>query len=468
MIEQINELLSLQEKSIIADTQAFVKVKSVQGDSGPGMPFGKGPNDALEHILELSSSMGFRVKNIDGYAGYAEFGEGDETLGILAHVDVVPEGSDWTYPPYAAVIHEGRIYGRGSVDDKGPIIAVLHGMKAIKDSNIPLKKRVRLVFGTDEETGMESIKYYLSKEKPFEYGFTPDAEFPVINGEKGILNIKLESTPGSHNDSAIRIVSVVGGDAINSVPDKCTAVIRVEECLKKEVQQRVEEYMNKSNNMIKVEDRNDELILSCTGKSAHASTPNEGVNAATIMLQCLGQLHFEKNNIVEFIKDFNKKIGMEIRGEALNCELWDKMSGALSLNVGVVDIKEDQAKVLIDIRYPVSGNSDEIVKHIEGAFEGTKTLVEVIDHEGPVFIPENHFLIKKLMSVYSEITGDYDTKPIVIGGGTYARAMKNIVAFGPVFPYEQELAHQKDEYIEINSLIKAAQIYTKAIYELAK
>ncbi|HHY13423.1 MAG TPA: Sapep family Mn(2+)-dependent dipeptidase, partial [Thermoanaerobacterales bacterium] len=171
---------------IIKSVQEQIKIKSVKGESKPGMPFGEGPREALEHALKLSEELGFKTKNVDGYAGHAEYGEGDDIVGVLVHLDVVPEGTGWVHPPYGGEIHDGKIYGRGTIDNKGPAIAALYALKALKDSGVNMKRRVRIIFGTDEESGWEDMDYYMENEENPMCGFSPDALFPIINSEKGI------------------------------------------------------------------------------------------------------------------------------------------------------------------------------------------------------------------------------------------------------------------------------------------
>ena len=222
-------LIDSYEDNIIKSTQEIIRIKSVEAEAKPNMPFGEGPYKALEKALELSKEMGFDTKNLEGYAGYAEFGEGEETVGVLVHLDVVPEGEGWTYPPYGGEIHDGKIFGRGTTDDKGPAIATLYAMKALKDSEIPLSRKIRIIFGTNEETGWGCMDYYFKHENPPTMAFTPDADFPVIHGEKGIIVFDLVQKINSNGCCGIIVRELKGGNAPNMVPDHAEAILEVKD-----------------------------------------------------------------------------------------------------------------------------------------------------------------------------------------------------------------------------------------------
>ena len=187
----IKEIVEQRKDDIISTTQEIIKIKSVEDEPKEGMPFGEGPYKALEYALNLAKQMGFKTKNLDGYVGYAEFGKGEETLGILVHLDVVPEGDGWRYPPYGAEIHDGKIYGRGSIDDKGPAMACTICYEGFKRIQSSVEVKDQIIFGTNEETDWGCMKYYFEHEKSPDIGFTPDANFPVIHGEKGIIKFDL-------------------------------------------------------------------------------------------------------------------------------------------------------------------------------------------------------------------------------------------------------------------------------------
>lgn len=461
------ELVDSYKDDIIKTTQELVNIKSVEGVERKGMPFGEGPYKALEYALNLSKEMGFETANLDGYAGHAEFGEGEETVGILVHLDVVPEGEGWTYPPYEGEIHDDKIYGRGTTDDKGPAVAALYAMKALKESNVQLNKKIRIIFGTNEETGWGCMKYYFKNEKAPNMAFTPDADFPVIHGEKGIIAFDLVKKIENTSSGDIKIKSIKGGNAVNMVPDSCEAVLDINNV--EELEEKLNEFVKKTGYNISMIRENNEVRIISKGVSAHGSTPEKGENAISYLLLFLGEILSCDCDICNFINMYNEKIALKHHGENIGCGFEDDVSGKLNFNPGVIKTTEDEIVLSINIRYPIESSAKAIYDGIRNELKGTGIeVIEDDDEMKPLYIPKDNLLVQKLMKVYREETGDYDSEPITIGGGTYARSMDNAVAFGPVFPGQIELAHQKDEFISIEHLMKLAVIYTKALYELAK
>ncbi len=452
------------KKEIINSTQEILKFKSVKDSPRKGMPFGKGINECLEYSLTLSEQLGFTTKNFDGYAGHAEFGEGEEVVGILVHLDVVPEGSNWTYPPYGGEIHDDKIYGRGAIDDKGPAIACLYAMKAVKESGFPLNKKIRIIFGTDEESGWEDMKYYFVHEKAPDLAFTPDADFPAIHGEKGILIFDFIKKCSNPSNNGIKIYSIKGGNRPNMVPDYCEAQVSLDPS----IHDKLDSFIRNHQARMTAEEIDNKIILKSYGVSAHGSLPESGQNAVSQLMLFLGTLNLSTGDATDFVRFYNSKIGMEYNGQSIGCGFSDQESGGLVFNVGVIDLNNDEVRLTINIRYPITYTTNQVYEAIEKELENTGVeLIRGTHDMDPLYIPRDHELIQKLMKIYTKITGD-DREPITIGGGTYARAMKNAVAFGPLFPGQPELAHQKDEYISVEDLLKITEIYTEALYELAK
>jgi succinyl-diaminopimelate desuccinylase len=453
---------------IVRKVQDLIRIKSIKGEPEAGMPCGKGPYEALQYTLSLCKDMGFRTKDLDGYVGYAELGEGEETIGVLVHLDVVPEGQGWTYPPFSAELHDGKIYGRGAIDDKGPVIAILYAMKTLITSEVKLKRKIRVVFGTDEENGFDGINYYRTKEKPFDMGFTPDASFPLIRGEKGILLCKLKSEIHKRSKSNIYIKSIIGGSAPNMVPGSCNAIISIEKTELPMLEALIDEFKQCNGYEIALDVMGNIINLSCNGKTAHGSTPEEGLNAISIMMLFLNRFYGANDDVARFIKIYNDKIGMQYNGEAMNPSYYDDMSGKMTLNVGKIALDEHKLDITIDIRYPISFSADDIIQTLRNEFAVEGFAIEQLFAVDPIFFHEDHPLLQKLLKVYKDVTKDQESKPLVTGGATYARSMENVIAFGPVFSDEPELAHKGDEYITIEKLLLLTKIYTYALYELAK
>ena len=461
------ELIDSYKDDIIKSTQESIMIKSVEEKPLPGMPFGEGPYKALEHALELSKEMGFETKNMEGYVGYAEFGEGEETVGVLSHLDVVPEGEGWAYPPYAGEIHDGKIYGRGTVDDKGPAIATLYAMKALKESGVPLSRKIRLIFGTNEETGWGCMDYYFKHEKAPTMAFTPDADFPVIHGEKGIIVFDLVQKLSLEESSGMTLLNISGGNAPNMVPDHAEAILEVIDI--KNIEKKYRSYGKEKNHSIKLELEGNKVTLTAKGISAHGSTPEKGESAISHLMDFLGYIYEEECDFHDFIKFYNDRIGYKHFGEGVGCGFEDDVSGKLNFNPGLIKLENNEIILTINVRYPIKSSAKEVYDGIRENIKNLKVeLIEGKEDNKPLYVEKDNFLVSKLMDVYREQTGDMDSEPIAIGGGTYARAMENAVAFGPMFPGQPDVVHQKDEYISIDHLMKLAKIYGHALYELAK
>lgn len=455
----LDEKIASMKEEIIKGVQESIRIKSVESEAKEGMPFGEGVHKALEHSLELSKSLGFKTVNVDNMVGYAEYGQGDEMVAVLGHLDVVPEGDGWSYPPYAAEIHNGRIYGRGATDDKGPTIGALYALKAIKDLNIPLKRRVRIIFGLNEETGSKCVKHYVDHggEIPV-CGFTPDAEYPIINGEKGIVTGKYNRKLIQQGD--MQIMSINGGLAANVVPDYAEAIIVVPRDKMAEIKKLAEQTEE-----IKIEEKGDSLTIKSYGISAHGSTPEKGKNAISHLLLFLGKLDFT-GDAKEFIDFMNQYIGLDLNGENLGIYMEDDISGMLIFNLGKISASQDEVNIDINMRYPVTKTFEDFIDIFNEKMDLGKMKETALRHKKSLYVSPDTAFIKKLQKVYEEKTGD-KAELISIGGGTYAKAISNIVAFGPIFRGQPMVEHKPDEYIEIESLVKNVQIMAAAIHELA-
>lgn len=462
---ELNNLIDNMKEDIIKSTQEIIKIKSVESEPKPGMPFGEGVAKSLQYALNTAKDLGFHTVNLDGYVGYAEYGEGEDYVVALGHLDVVPEGDGWVYPPYGAEIHDGKMFGRGTTDDKGPIMATLYGLKAIKEAKLLVSKRIRVLFGTNEETGSKEIEHYLEKEKSPVAGFTPDADYPIINGEKGITIFNIVKDFNNKNQGENYIKYIKGGQAANMVPDYCEAGIQSKNA--QNIIKALEIFAKDTGYKLSAEVKENMVIIKSTGESAHGSLPELGKNGIMQLLAFLGTIDLGSNDVAEFLEFLNKNIGMETHGESFGVCLEDKDSGKLSFNVGVVSMDEKFATVTLNLRYPVTNKLEDMMNPFNNRIEGTGIRVEKFVHQEPLYFAPESPIIKALQKVYTEQTGE-ESKLISIGGGTYAKEMPNTVAFGPMFPGEIDTIHKPNEYITIDNLIKNAKIYAHALYELAK
>lgn len=455
MIDFKKEVLKRKEE-IITHTKNLLRINSeltvFQSDSD--MPFGQGIHDSLMYMLNLADKDGFQTLNADGYAGHIEYGDQFEYVGMMGHLDVVPAGSGWDYPPYAAEVVDNKIIARGAMDDKGPTMAAYYAMKIIKELNLPLSKRIKLILGTDEETAWRGVKYYfkLFPEQPI-YGFIPDAGFPLTYAEKGILRVSIENTC-----SCDQLVMFQAGMVDNMVPDHCVAIIS-------DLNQKDAflNYLNTNNLTGEALITEFGLRLSVEGKSAHGSTPQEGVNAAFLMVKFLNEIKLSN----AFIDLINMYLLDDPFGRKMGVDYHDEETGHVTINAGLFEFKDNQFMITLNPRYPNNVDSDIFINKLEGVFKAQGHKVDIRSHQKRLYIDPNSTLVKTLLSVYNKHTNQ-DAKPLTTGGGTYARAMENSVAFGPHFPGTESLIHQRNEYIDIDDLLNATAIYAESLYELAK
>ncbi len=447
---------------IIQKTCEIIKIPSVHEESNqPEIPFGKQTKNALEYMLNLGKELGFRTKNIDNYCGYIEFGEGEEMLGIIGHLDVVPAEDGWKYEPFGGTIDNGNIYGRGAIDDKGPVMATLYAMKAVMEQ-CTVNKRVRLILGLNEERDWKCIEYYKKHEESPIVGFSPDADFPCIYAEKGLLTTYLEQKISSNEK--IRITNIdCNANAINVVPKYCRIDLKISpEINRKELREFIK--ANENTN-IELLEENEQIILIAHGMASHAAHPDLGVNAISMLLLLLEKI-FEKYDIkIELLKTFSELIGMQYNGKDLGMACEDE-SGKLTLNVGNISFENNCIKIGMNLRIPVTVK----IKDIEEKFKKLENSNIKVSFEGqkePLYIDKDNYLVKTLCETFHEVTGQ-KAEPIAIGGATYARAFENCVSFGANMPGEKDMCHQVDECISIKNLIDSCQIYAEAIYKLTR
>ena len=466
-MEKLSKQIESYREEMIKDAQTLMRIKSVEdlASKKEGKPFGEGPAEALEKALEIASRMGFKTVNMDGYVGYAEYGQGEDYIAILGHLDVVPEGDGWIYPPYAAEVHDGKLYGRGAIDDKGPLVAALYGVKAIMDLGLDTSKRIRVIFGANEETGCGDIPYYVEREKDPVAGFTPDAEFPVIFAEKGITSIDLIKKCSNGKIGDYEVICIKGGIRPNMVPDYCEAKIKGANLNKvgEDAVKAGAEYDFKFDYTVD----GDTLTLKAYGRSAHGSTPEKGKNAIMAMTAFLGSLCSGKTELGSYLEFINKKIGFDTKGTGLGCNLSDEPSGDLSFNAGILSFEDNVINLTNNLRYPVTVTIDDVVTPMKEFATELGIEIKVLEDTKPLYYDKNNPIVQKLQKVYNDLTGE-KVEPLAIGGGTYAKEMPNIVAFGPMFADDPDVMHQPNEYVDLEKFMLCAKIYVNAIYELAK
>lgn len=440
------EIAKKYEQTFIKDAQGLLQIDStlIEQPDNKQMPFGKGIYQSLEYVLNLGKAFGFETKNIDNIAGHIEFGEGKDIIGVLVHVDVVPAVGEWMYPPFSGTVADGKIYARGALDDKGPAVCALYAFKILKDLGFQPKKRLRLIIGTDEETAWRGIRRYFEKEEMPALGFSPDANFPLIYGEKGIMSLDLIGPGDPH-------LFFKSGVRYNVVPDYAEAIID------KDVKEAFQEFL-KSKHLKGQADKK----LTLFGRSAHAMEPNSGVNAAIKLCQFL--VNVSSNQAVALIANQLP----DSRFKAMGLSFSDPEMKDLTVNVAVVEIDKNQSHIGLNLRYPINWNKEAFLTLFSEKVVNYGFKTSVKQDQIPHYLNKNDPFIKTLLGAYQRNTQDFDNDIMTIGGGTYARALKKGVAFGPEFPNRENVVHQPNEYFVIEDAIKAMAIYADALWELGK
>jgi predicted dipeptidase len=447
MPAKIKQHLQNQHEPLKEAIKEVVRIPSVIEEGGAGLTFGKGVDDALRKTLQIAERLGFQTKYGDeGYYGYAQIGQGQDLVAVLGHLDVVPAGEldSWYTAPFDPVERDGKIYGRGIQDDKGPTLAALFAAKALMDAGVILNKRLRFIFGTDEESLWRGVKRYTEREERPSVGFTPDSKFPLTYAEKGLLEFYLE---GSNEGD----LSLKGGNALNAVPDSIVYAGK-----------RQDELAAKLGELGYDHERVDGGIK-VLGKAAHASVAETGINAIArlcIALQATGL----DSKVIRFVA---QEVGEDPFATEIFGECADVPSGRLKLNVGKIDIGHKE-QLSIDIRSPVTVPKEEIVQKLITVAHKYGLAYREYDWIAPKYLPLDHSLIETLMKVYREVTGDTESKPESSGGATFARSIENCVAFGPILPGRPSVAHQPNEHVVLKDLYVAVEVYAYAIYELTR
>ncbi|MDO4339521.1 MAG: Sapep family Mn(2+)-dependent dipeptidase [Eubacteriales bacterium] len=435
------------------DLRVQISIPSVEGAPEEGAPFGTEVARSLEHLLSIAEKMGFKTVNYEGYVGVIEWGEGEEMLGILSHVDVVPAGdlSAWDTDPFEMTEKDGFLVGRGIADDKGPLLSCLYGMYALKQMGLKPGKRVRFIVGTNEETGWGCIRYYKEHrlEQP-DASFSPDGMFTVVNREKGIYT-------GDFSRKVASDVEISAGEASNLVPAHASAVLGAD-CDKEALMSAVKEYGGE----LAVTDGG-EVTVACKGCNAPSHTPENGVSAITALLKIL-----EKAGNPEIRNAASDLLAAAdgTDGASLGIDCEDKPSGRLTLNLGLLTLKDGVMNAAFDIRTPVTKDIRSIADVAETKLAAAGFTCTARRIKEPLYVPEDTPLIKDLCKVYETATG---TEAVLysIGGGTYARAFPNCVCFGAVYPDEKLTVHSPNERTLIKNIIQNIKMYGLAIYQLA-
>lgn len=460
--ELIDSFIDAHVDEMLEDLKVLVRIDSQRQEAKPGMPYGEGPAKAIAAAEEILKKYGFATTNYDNYVVTGDFSDKEKKLDILAHLDVVPVTENWKETsPFEPVVKGDRIYGRGTADDKGPAIAAVYALRAIKECGIDLKKSVRVIFGSDEECGSSDLVYYYAKEDEAEMTFTPDAEFPVINIEKGRLH-KVYTAKTEAADVPARVLCAKGGTKANVVPDTAIAVV------KGITEEQVSEAAGKLDGSIAflTESVEEGLKITAKGVAAHASTPEMGQNAISGLLSLIAELPLDDCDSIRKLTGLAKLFPMhDYSGTALGIEMEDEISGKLTMNLGVLSFDGEEITGEIDSRVPICGTDDTVTKVVAESFGKYGIQVDTEPMDKPHYVPADSELVSKLLDAYEDYSG-VRGEPLAIGGGTYVHHLERGVAFGCMSFEVDNHMHGDDEFMEIPTLIMSAKVFADAILRI--
>lgn len=457
-MKDFKQMLENSKQDILKNTRELLMIPSVlEESSDDAKPFGENIDKALHYMIDLAKKDGFDTELDGGYAGSISYGNNDgKTVGVLCHLDVVPAGKGWDYDPFSATIIGDKLFARGAIDDKGPTIAAYYALKFIKDAGIKLKNKIEIILGTDEETGWRGITHYLEHHKMPDLGFAPDASFPLIYGEKGRMSFDLSRDEDAYIEDDV-LVSIKGGDRYNVVLDEVEAIV------KKDITLAFASYASSNNLKYSVAKDGDVYKLVLKGLAAHAMEPFVGINAGTYMCDFLKD--YTKNTMVQYIAKYYH-LDFYLKNQGL--DYCDYEMKEITCNIGIMDINNHKDRVTLDMRFPVRYDLDKFNTIFNKLLKEYNIIITDKTLKSPHYVSPDSKLVKDLYQAYVNHTNDTENLPFTIGGGTYASILDTAVAFGMAFPNEEDLCHQANEYISINSLYTSILIYIDAMIALGE
>ncbi|MDD6050607.1 MAG: Sapep family Mn(2+)-dependent dipeptidase [Clostridiales bacterium] len=453
MDKKLYDLIDSYAEDFAAHLTRWIQVPSVKDEAAPGAPFGKEVRRMYDMALADCEAEGLVTRGFDGYALDATLpGESEEAIAVLGHLDVVPAGDSWPMPPFAAVREGDRIYGRGTSDDKGPSLCALYAIKAIKEAGIPLKKSIRLILGCDEESGWEDMAYYAQHADMPDVGFSPDASFPLINTEKAMLHLAL-TAPVS--PEGLQVKKMYVGERTNVIPGESKALLAGGE----DVAAKVAAYAERTGLPYTAEVTAEGVWVTAEGIPGHSAYPEGRRNAIGMMLLLLREL-----GVQGAFATLAEAVGMQSDGASLGCACQDAVSGPLTCNMGILHLEKGVIFCTLDMRVPITADLDQLSANAKAALPGFTVVHE--SKKAPHHVPAESELVSSLLAAYHEETG-LPAEPQSTGGGTYAKVLKQGVAFGAAFPDDEDLAHQAGEYVSLPKMMTAMKIYANALVRLA-
>lgn len=446
---------------IVTSARELIRYRSIQAEGTEDMPFGKDMDEALGYVLDLARSMGFVTKRLDGYCGYIEYGEGDTYIGVFGHVDVNSENVlDWKHDPYGAEVEQNRIYGACAVD-KGALIAALYALKAVKDSGIALNRKIRIIVGTDERRYYRDMVRYLKREPEPIAGFAVDGHFPITYAEKALSMFEFRKQ--IHQEAGEYIQCLKGGKVDNLVPWVTSAKLITGR--KKEILEKAAQFSEEYRHNVEAKLTEEGVIVEAFGLEKHCAALERGINSNAIMVDFLRYIEFGGTEFRQFAEFLCDTVGYDIYGERLNIAYEDADSGKTTVNFGILELQNEEARIRLDCRFPITSNYYSSIERVNSVFQEAGFQCTECTYWAPTYFPKNHFLINALMDAYEEVTGD-DSDPVSSNSASYSKVMPNIAAFGAHYPGQGIIWDQTDEYLDIESLIQTCSIYASAIYKL--
>lgn len=444
MRDLIKQKVAQYQEEMVSVLEKLVNSRSVSSEAKEGFPHGADVAKTLDLALSICDEYGFNTKNVDYEAGYAEIGSGEKLIGILGHLDVVPAGVNWSTDPFKMTRVGNKLFGRGVMDDKGPVAANIIALKIVNELKPNLKSRIRLIMGCDEERGSSCLKHYVEKEGHIDMGYTPDGDFPLVFGEKGIFHFDMAFPTNFKN--------AFGGEVYNAAISHFEIEV---EAIDFDVE-KAKAFLSKYN-LTLVQDN---LKFALDGVAAHGSTPEKGINAASYLMEALYVAGCKDNAVLKY----NELIEMGYYGENLGINHEDKY-GPLTLNVGKVRVQDGKFVMSCDIRYPITTNPEKFEARM---YEVTKEVdFKLVSHSKALFVDPNSPMVQLMLKSYRDVTNDY-SEPITIGGGTYARGIHNCVAFGAMNLNKEYNIHNINEEIEIEDLVTMCEVYVNALINMAE
>ena len=462
--KEIEEFVEAHRQEMLEDICTLCRINSEKMPYKEGMPYGEGAFTALAEALSMAENYGFSITNYDNYVGTVDLNEKESQLDILAHLDVVPAGEGWKETePFEPVVKGDKLFGRGTADDKGPAVAALYAMRAVKELGIPLKKNARLILGTDEECGSSDIAHYYEIEKEAPMTFSPDGSYPVVNTEKGGLNGHFTAS-FAPSDALPKLVSVEAGIKVNVVPGKARATVQG---IDVEVMEKAaEEVSGETGIRFEFDVEEDAAMITAIGAGAHASKPEEGNNALTGLLVLIQRLPFAPCEQISAIGRLLELIPHgDTSGKALGIAMSDELSGDLTLAFSLLTISDRELDGTFDSRCPVCATKENVLEVAKAkmAEKGFTLLNDSM--KPPHHVDGDSEFIRTLLRTYEEYTGRTG-ECIAIGGGTYVHELKNGVAFGAAMPETDNRMHGADEFAVIEELIVSAKMFAQVIVDL--